>query len=76
MALLPSPLLGPSVWQSVARVLAARGWHTLVCAATARVRTGQDALAAFLATLPTEQSLVLVAHSNAGAYVPELVMQR
>jgi len=76
LALLPSPLLGPSVWQPVARVLADRGWHTMTCAATAPVRTGQDALAAFLATLPTQQDLVLVPHSNAGAYVPELVMQR
>jgi hypothetical protein len=48
----------------------------MTCAATAPVRTGQDALAAFLAALPTEQDLVLVPHSNAGAYVPELVMQR
>lgn len=76
LALLPSPLLGPSVWRSVARVLAARGWGTLVCAGTAHVRTGQDALGAFLAMLPTERDLVLVPHSNAGAYVPELVMQR
>jgi len=76
LALLPSPLLGPSVWQPVARVLADRGWHTVTCAATAPVRTGQDVLDAFLATLPTEQDLVLVPHSNAGAYVPALVMQR
>lgn len=76
LALLPSPLLGPSVWQPVARILADRGWNTMICAATAPVRTGQDALAAFLAALPTEQDLVLVPHSNAGAYVPDLVMQR
>ena len=76
MALLPSPLLGPSVWQPVAQVLADRGWHTVTCAVTAPVRTGQDVLDAFLATLPMEQDLVLVPHSNAGAYVPELVMQR
>jgi len=51
LALLPSPLLGPSVWQPVARILADRGWNTMICAATAPVRTGQDALAAFLAAL-------------------------
>ncbi len=76
LALLPSPLLGPSIWQAVARVLADRGWGTLVCAGSAHVRTGQGALAAFLAMLPTEQHLVLVAHSSAGAYVPELARQR
>jgi len=76
LALLPSPLLGPSVWQPVAQVLADRGWPTNICAATAPVRTEQDALAAFLSALPAEQDLVLMPHSNAGAYVPELVTQR
>jgi pimeloyl-ACP methyl ester carboxylesterase len=76
MALLPSPLLGPSVWQPVAQILAGRGWHTVTCAAAGPVRTAQDALDAFLAELPDEQELVLVPHSNAGAYVPALVMQR
>jgi len=75
LALLPSPLLGPSVWQRVARVLVNRGWRTLTCAAAPPVRTGRDALDGLLATLPTDQDLVLVPHSNAGAYVPELVMQ-
>ena len=76
LALLPSPLLGPAVWQPVARVLADHGWHTVICVAALPVRTGKDALDAFVATLPTEQDLVVVPHSNAGVYVPELVMQR
>ena len=76
LALLPSPLLGSAVWQPVARVLADHGWHTVICVAAPPVRTGQDALDAFVATLPTEQDLVVVPHSNAGVYVPELVMQR
>lgn len=76
LALLPSPLLGPSVWQRVARVLGNRGWRTLTCAAAPPVWTGRDVLDGWLATLPTDQDLVLVPHSNAGAYVPELVMQR
>lgn len=75
MALLASPLLGPSVWQPVARILADSGWHSMVCAASP-VRTGQDALAAFVAALPEDQDLVLVPHSNAGAYVPALTVQR
>lgn len=76
LALLPSPLLGPAVWAPVAQALAERGWHTMICAATPPVRTGDDVLAGLLAALPTEQDVVLVPHSNAGAYVPELVMQR
>jgi len=76
LALLPSPLLGSAVWQPVARVLADHGWHTVICVAAPPVRTGQDALDAFVAMLPAEQDLVVVPHSNAGVYVPELVMQR
>lgn len=76
LALLPSPLLGPSVWQPVAGVLADRGWHTATGAAPAPVRTGRDVLDAFLAGLPPGRDLVVVAHSNAGAYVPALMAQR
>jgi hypothetical protein len=76
MALLPSPLLGPSVWQPVAQILAGRGWHTVTCAAAGPLRTPQDARDALLAELPAEQELVLVPHSNAGAFAPALVMQR
>ncbi len=35
-----------------------------------------DVLDAFLAALPIDREFVLVAHSNAGAYVPALMMQR
>ncbi len=76
LALLPSPLLGPSVWQPVARVLADRGWRTVTCAAAPPVRTGQDVLYGMLATLATDQDFVLVPHSNVGAYVPELAIRR
>jgi len=76
LALLASPLLGSAIWQPVARILADHGWHTEICVAAPPVRTGQDALDAFVATLPTEQDLIVVPHSNAGAYVPELVVQR
>lgn len=76
LALLPSPLLGPSVWQPVAQVLADRGWHTVMCPASATIRRGEDVLDAFLDALPIDRALVLVAHSNAGAYVPALTLQR
>jgi hypothetical protein len=76
LALLPSPLLGPSVWQPVAQILTKRGRRTLTCAVDTAVRTAQDVLESLLAALPPDQDLVLVPHSNAGAYVPILATQR
>lgn len=73
---LPSPLLGPSVWRPVARIVADQGWHTTICTVPAPVLRSEDVLDAFLAALPAERDVVLVPHSNAGAYVPELAMQR
>ncbi len=72
LVLLPSPLLGPSVWQPVARVFAAQGWTTTTCSPPSEARTAQDVLDAVVAGLPTDDELVLVAHSNAGAYVPAI----
>lgn len=40
------------------------------------VRTGQDVLDAFTAALPVGRNLILVPHSNAGAYVPALTTLR
>ena len=76
LALLPSPLLGPSVWRPVARLLAAQGWNTVTCLPSAAVLSAQDVLAAFLDALPAHQELVLIPHSNAGAYVPALTTHR
>lgn len=76
LVFLPSPLLGPSVWHPVARVFADQGWQTTVCTLPAPVLTGQDVLDAYLKALPADRDLVLVPHSNAGAYVPELTAQR
>ena len=73
---LPSPLLGPSVWHPVSRICAELGWHTTLCSVPTPVRTGQDVLDAWLRQLPTTGDLVLVPHSNAGAYVPELTVRR
>ena len=72
LTFLPSPLLGPSVWRPVARILADQGWPTLFCEGPSPVVTGDDVLEAFVAALPRDRDLVLVPHSNAGAYVPEL----
>ncbi len=76
LVLLPSPLLGPSVWRPVARVLADLGWHTVIGTVPEPVLRGEDVLDAFLAALPVDRDVVLVAHSNAGAYVPELAVRR
>lgn len=76
LVLLSSPLLGPAVWQPVAQVLTERGWHVVTCAVSVRPGTGQDVLEAFLAALPTGRDLLLVPHSNAGAYVPALMEHR
>ncbi|MDJ0355946.1 hypothetical protein [Paenarthrobacter sp. PH39-S1] len=76
LMLLPSPLLGPSVWQPVAQVLDDRGWDVVTCPVSAPPQTTQDVLDAFLAALPLDRELVVIPHSNAGAYVPALVMQR
>ena len=76
LALLPSPLLGPSVWRPVARILTAHGWTTMTCTAPPTPRTGCDVLDAFLQELPVDEELVLIPHSNAGAYVPVLTTRR
>lgn len=76
LALLPSPLLGPSVWRPVARLLEAEGWNTVTCETSAALLSAQDVLAAFLDVLPADRELVLIPHSNAGAYVPALTTQR
>ena len=76
LALLPSPLLGPAVWERVAVILRRRGRPTLTYAAVPAVLTGQNVLDSFCAALPSDQDLVLIAHSNAGVFVPELVRQR
>ena len=77
VALLPSPLLGPAVWHPVARALSLRGWVVKTVAAAERAPTcPSDVLRTFLAALPPDQDIVLVAHSNAGLYVPALVQER
>ena len=70
LALLPSPLLGPTVWRPVAEVLRARGWDALSCPVAGR--TPQEVLDCFAAALTAGRDVALVPHSNAGAYVPAL----
>jgi len=74
---LPSPLLGPAVWQPVVEVLTLRGWQVKTAghASVAPVNSS-DVLRELLGAVPLDRDVVLVAHSNAGLYVPALVQQR
>ena len=75
LVLLPSPLLGAATWRPVADRLAARGWEVRCCPSPPTISTPGDVLAAQRAVLPVDRGLVLVAHSNAGLYVPSLTAE-
>jgi len=67
---LPSPLLGPAVWQPVVEVLTRRGWQVTTAAhASVAPVNSPDVLREFLGAVPAGWNVVLVAHSNAGLYV-------
>lgn len=72
LVLLPSPLLGPSVWQPAARALTAYGWTTKVCAPPAGPTNAHEVLDAFVSGLPPVGELLLIAHSHAGAFIPAI----
>ena len=71
IALLPSPLLGPVVWDPVAELLREQDRPAVVADLPIAITTPQEVLDAFASGLPGED-LVLVPHSNAGLYVPAL----
>ena len=68
VVLLPSPLLGPSVWAPVAERLRQGGWPVDVCRLPTAPTSPRDALAAFLEVLTPGRPVVLVPHSNAGLF--------
>ncbi|RNM16476.1 alpha/beta fold hydrolase [Nocardioides pocheonensis] len=74
--LVPSPLLGPAVWQRVARVLVAHGRSATLPPPYLRVTSPDDVLGQLLDTAPTGEPLVLVLHSNAGLYAAALAAER
>jgi hypothetical protein len=61
IVLIASPLLGPSIWAPVIARLRANGWRARVLEPLANANQ-------------PEPGSILVAHSNAGAYVPQLAM--
>lgn len=77
LALLRSPLLGPQAWEPVAEVLRSGGWSVLEQEGAAEAPVAPaNVLERFLAGLPNDRDLVLVPHSNAGLYVPDLARSR
>lgn len=64
------------MWEPVSDYLKKRGRHTIICAGPERLSAGRDVQRAFLDALPDNQDLVLVPHSNAGAYIPGLTTSR
>lgn len=77
IALLPSALLGPAVWQPVREQLRAAGRDAIVAGEQGASGTSVDAvLRWYLESLPTGNDYVLVPHSNAGLYVPALTARR
>ncbi|MFJ1722250.1 MULTISPECIES: alpha/beta hydrolase [unclassified Streptomyces] len=77
--LVHSPSVGPSTWHPVAEHLSAAG-HQVRVPSLLEVGAGEppfwpravDAVRDGLADIPTEQPLVLVAHSNAGLFLPSI----
>lgn len=71
MVLLASPLLGPAVWAKVAAELRDRGRAVTVAPSPGPVRSPDEVLDSWIATLP-DNEVLLVPHSNAGLYVAAL----
>lgn len=71
--LLPSVLVGAASWEPVAHVLRAGG-DAAVVASTAGCSTPEQVLTAYLTAVPrrVDGAVVLVAHSNAGYFAPEV----
>lgn len=76
LILLASPLLGPASWQPVAEYLRGEGWPVSIALAGNRVKTPDDVMQAFLASVPTNRDVALVPHSNAGLYAPGVARER
>lgn len=77
VVMIGSPLLGPAVWRPTAVALASLDWDVQVIPGPARApRHPDEVLEHLLGRLPTDEDLAVVAHSNAGLYVPALSTHR
>ena len=76
LALLPSPLLGSSVWDPVAYRLRGAGQRVIkVDLGIDTPGTAADVITVFLSPLPG-RDLLLAPHSNFALYIPSLWSQR
>ncbi|HEX3679282.1 MAG TPA: alpha/beta hydrolase [Galbitalea sp.] len=74
--LLGSPLLGPAVWGPVHDRLRAAGRESCILVAqSAASGESSRVLDDFRAAIPAAEDIILVAHSNAGAYLPQLALE-
>jgi hypothetical protein len=75
--LVPSPLLGPAVWDPVATALRRRGRRAVVVPSPGTAPRGPlDFRDHLLRAVPRDEPVILVPHSNAGLYVPAVVHER
>lgn len=72
LLLVPSPLLGPTTWEPVARWCAEQGVGAAVARYDGPLRRAEDVLAAVVHSAEGLDEVVLVPHSNAGLYAPRL----
>jgi hypothetical protein len=75
MVLLPSPLLGPATYEPLADELGSHGLTVTLADLPVEPTTPQSVLAAFESVLAAGCDVV-VAHSNAGYYLPALLERR
>jgi hypothetical protein len=71
LVLLPSPLLGPAVWEPVAHVLREGDWSVGLPEPLTAPPAGHEDVLHWWSPLFLD-AVVLVVHSNAGLYVPTL----
>lgn len=77
VALLPSPFLGPLVWEQVAGRLSGHGLRaTVPDPPRAAFASPADVLDWLVSALPSAGEFILVPHSNAGLYVPAIAARR
>jgi hypothetical protein len=72
LVFLPNPLLGPRVWRDVADLFRGRGIPVQVACFSGNPRIVGTVQAELAEALPAKGKAVVVAHSNAGLYVPAL----
>ena len=76
LALIPSPVLGPAVWEPVAEPLRKAGHQVTMTAWHGAVESPADVVRDLLGQLPADEPVTLVPHSNAGLYVAALAAVR